>query len=81
MLTILSYGILMVILIIAVICVMYGKTINETTRKWEINGLGIFGYVLAGIVIVIFISDGGYDLYNKIRLDRLAQLSKPIQSV
>jgi len=81
MLTILSYGILMVILIIAVICVMYGKTINETTRKWEINGLGIFGYVLASIVIVIFISDSGYDLYNKISAYRLAQLSKPIQSV
>ena len=81
MLTILGYVILMVIMIIGLICVMYGKTINETTRKWEINGLGIFGYVLASIVIVIILADSGYDFYNNIRVSRLSQLSKPIQSV
>ena len=76
MLTILGYSILMVVIIVAVICVMYGKTLNITTKKWEINGLGIFGYVLTGICVVLFLSDGGYDLYNKIRESSNAQNGK-----
>ena len=81
MLTFLGYIILMVILIIAVICVLYGKTLNKTTGKWEINGLGIFGYVLTGIVGVLFLLDSIYDINNKIKANRLSQLSKPIQAI
>ena len=81
MLTFLGYIILIVILIIAVICVLYGRTLNEKTGKWEINGLGIFGYVLTGIVGVLFLIDSLDDINNKIKANRLSQLSKPIQSV
>lgn len=81
MLTFLGYIILMVILIIAVLCVLYGKKLNNTTGKWEINGLGIFGYVLTGIVAVLFLLDSGADIYDKIKANRLSQLSKPIQAI
>lgn len=71
----------MVILIIAVLCVLYGKKLNKTTGKWEINGLGIFGYVLTGIVGVLFLLDSLDDINNKVKANRLSQLSKPIQSI
>jgi len=73
MLTIIGYTILTVVILVAVLCVIYGKTLNINTNKWEINGLGIFGYVLTGICVVLFLSDGGYDLYNKIIVSSTAQ--------
>ena len=81
MLTFLANGILIVILIIAILCVWYGKTLNNKTGKFEINGTGIFGYVLVGIVLFIFLTTSGYDLYDKIKLYRLSQLTKPIQNI
>jgi len=68
LLTIVAYGILLLFLIVAILCVWYGKTLSNTTGKLEINGTGIFGYVLAGIIVVIFLTDNGYDLYNKIKV-------------